>query len=451
MFYYNRNRPILLILAKEESQVAVAPWVMRAAKGLYGQPEGEQKVKNIPKPVVMAIVVVLAFFLLGSCAALIVFLLRPQSTATTSVSGVVTIQDQVALPQDAVVIVRIVDVTDAASPAQDVAIQTISDLAEVPLPYEVSYDSQAIDQDRNYAVRARINDGAGNLLFASKQDYPVITQGNPTSDVSVLVEPASAAQEPAPQPPAASAPGTGSVTGVVTHTVQMALPGDAVVFVQLTDVSQVDAPTQVIGDQTINNPGQAPIPFNLAYDPSLVDPGRTYAVQARITDGTGTVFMQTMTQYPVITQGNPASGVHVVVEPVSGADQPSVVASVTGTLTYREKVTLPSTAIAYVRLFDVTLGNVPTALIGEQTIVNPGQVPIPFDVKYDSGRIDQNHVYAIKASIEDGSGNMLFVTTRNYLVITQGQPTVGVEVILDRIYKGMGLCVPARAPCLNGD
>jgi putative lipoprotein len=305
-------------------------------------------------------------------------------------------------------------------------------------------------------VRARIKDGAGNLLFASKQNYPVITQGNPTSDVSILVEPASEAQGPALQAPAASAPGTGSVTGVVTHTVQMALPGDAVVFVQLTDVSQVDAPAQTIGDQTINNPGQAPIPFNLAYDPSVVDPGRTYAVQARITDGTGTVFMQTTTQYPVITQGNPASGVHVVVEPVSGADQPpadqpSVVASVTGTLTYREKVALPSTAIAYVRLFDVTLGNVPTALIGEQTIVNPGQVPIPFDVKYDSGRIDQNHVYAIKASIEDGSGNMLFVTTRNYLVITQGQPTTGVEVILERIYKGMGLCIPARVPCLNGD
>ena len=72
---------------------------MHVTNGHSDQPYGEQKVNNIPRPVVMAILVVLAFFLLGSCAALIVYLLRPQPTATNSVSGFVTIQGQAALPQ----------------------------------------------------------------------------------------------------------------------------------------------------------------------------------------------------------------------------------------------------------------------------------------------------------------------------------------------------------------
>jgi hypothetical protein len=42
---------------------------------------------------------------------------------------------------------------------------------------------------------------------------------------------------------------------------------------------------------------------------------------------------------------------------------------------------------------------------------------------------------------------MLFVTTRDYLVITQRNPVAGIEVVLDRIFKGLGLCLPEGVGC----
>lgn len=40
-------------------------------------------------------------------------------------------------------------------------------------------------------MRVRIEDGAGNLLFINDTSVPVITRGNPTQDVEVIVVPTS--------------------------------------------------------------------------------------------------------------------------------------------------------------------------------------------------------------------------------------------------------------------
>jgi len=118
-------------------------------------------------------------------------------------------------------------------------------------------------------------------------------------------------------------------------------------------------------------------------------------------------------------------------------------------LTYRENIALPTTARATVRLVNLSMADNPLGIIAEQTISNPGQVPIPFDLKYDPNRIDQNLLYSIKASIDDGKGNMLYVTTRDYLVITQRNPVAGIEVVLDRIFKGFRPCLAEQPICLG--
>lgn len=107
------------------------------------------------------------------------------------------------------------------------------------------------------------------------------------------------------------------VTGSVTYRQRIALSPSAVVQVQLVDVSRADAPAVVLTEQTIHPAHQVPIPFELIYDGSRIDPTHRYAVQARITDGDRLTFINDQ-MFPVITWGTPTM-VEVVVRPVGGS------------------------------------------------------------------------------------------------------------------------------------
>lgn len=96
-----------------------------------------------------------------------------------------------------------------------------------------------------------------------------------------------------------------AVSGTITYRERVALRADAVVVVQLQDVSRVDAPGIVVGEQRIDSPGQVPIRFQIRYDPARIDPERTYAISARILQGDRLLFLND-TAYRVITRGNPS-------------------------------------------------------------------------------------------------------------------------------------------------
>lgn len=107
----------------------------------------------------------------------------------------------------------------------------------------------------------------------------------------------------------------GVVSGTVAYLARIALPPQAVVEVQLVDVSRADAPAIVIDSVTFETGGrQVPFPFELTYDPQQIDERFTYAVQARITIDGELRFISTRS-YQVITQGNPNT-VEVIVDPV---------------------------------------------------------------------------------------------------------------------------------------
>jgi len=108
-------------------------------------------------------------------------------------------------------------------------------------------------------------------------------------------------------PPADSGPPaeSGLVTGTVAYRERMALPPDAVVQVQLSDVSMQDARAQVLSEITLSPAGrQVPLPFELRYDPAKIQPRRRYAVRATIR-GEGRLLFTTDTQVPVLTEGHP--------------------------------------------------------------------------------------------------------------------------------------------------
>lgn len=105
---------------------------------------------------------------------------------------------------------------------------------------------------------------------------------------------------------------------------------------------------------------------------------------------------------------------------------------VTGTVTYRERIALPPTAVVTVRLVDVSLADAPAVLIAEQVIATAGrQVPFEFVLAYDASRTQPCHTYAVQARIENGD-RLLFISDTMNPVITRSAPT-RVDIVVRRI------------------
>lgn len=114
-------------------------------------------------------------------------------------------------------------------------------------------------------------------------------------------------------PTAQAGPAMSKVTGSITYLQKITLSPDALVEVQLLDVSKQDASGEVVGEQTIVNPGQVPIRFSVEYDPARITASHTYGIKVRILSGGELQWISTAA-YPVITNDNPVY-VDVIVEP----------------------------------------------------------------------------------------------------------------------------------------
>jgi len=106
-----------------------------------------------------------------------------------------------------------------------------------------------------------------------------------------------------------------ALTGTVTYVQRVALTPEAVVQIELQDVSRADADAPVIAKQILRPTGkQVPLAFRLDYDTAAIQPGRAYAISARITDR-GQLAYVTDTKVPVLTGGAPTNA-EIVVVPV---------------------------------------------------------------------------------------------------------------------------------------
>jgi putative lipoprotein len=121
---------------------------------------------------------------------------------------------------------------------------------------------------------------------------------NPGEPVEITFVPAEGEQ-------AAMSKETRSVSGTVAYRERMALPADAVVQVQLSDVSRQDAPAPVIAETTFTAGGrQVPLPFELRYAAEQIESSHSYAVRATIRQE-GMLLFTTDAVHSVITRGNP--------------------------------------------------------------------------------------------------------------------------------------------------
>lgn len=104
------------------------------------------------------------------------------------VTGTVAYLQRIALPPDAVVRVRLLEVARGNARAVIIAEEVIRPAGrQVPIPFELRYDPRRIKERRRYTVQARINVG-GRLRFINTDAYPVITGGH-TVTVNVIVRP----------------------------------------------------------------------------------------------------------------------------------------------------------------------------------------------------------------------------------------------------------------------
>jgi len=102
-----------------------------------------------------------------------------------------------------------------------------------------------------------------------------------------------------------------------------------------------------------------------------------------------------------------------------------------GSVTYRERIALPPNAQLEIVLADVSLADAPYKAIAEKKIIPAGQVPILFELNYDSNKIMPNYTYAVMARITE-DGKLLFINDQSYQVLTRGQPNT-VEMVLKRV------------------
>lgn len=110
-----------------------------------------------------------------------------------------------------------------------------------------------------------------------------------------------------------------TLKGEIVYRERIALPPNAKVTVQLADVSLADAPAAIIGEQQISTTGQVPIKFEIRFDPSVIQPNMTYALQARISVD-NQLWFTTDTRHQV----DPLSDVSqtIMVRKVSGGSNP---------------------------------------------------------------------------------------------------------------------------------
>jgi putative lipoprotein len=102
-----------------------------------------------------------------------------------------------------------------------------------------------------------------------------------------------------------------------------------------------------------------------------------------------------------------------------------------GTVTYRERMALPPNAEVRVRVWDA-LEPPDVATVGETHFIAQGQVPLPFELFFDPGLIQSSHTYGARATISV-DGVLWFQTEQPVAVLTNGAPTVGVEILVKRV------------------
>ncbi|EGU31880.1 lipoprotein-related protein [Vibrio sp. N418] len=112
---------------------------------------------------------------------------QEQVQAQQTITGNVAYRERIMLPDNAVVTVRLQDVSLMDAPAKLISEQVIeTNGAQVPVAFELSYNPNDIKPGHRYSVSARI-EVAGELRFITDTMNAVITDENHTQQLNLML------------------------------------------------------------------------------------------------------------------------------------------------------------------------------------------------------------------------------------------------------------------------
>ena len=115
--------------------------------------------------------------------------------------------------------------------------------------------------------------------------------------------------------------------GTMTWRDAVSLPPRATAVVEMRERARLNAPTTVVARTTVDQIRQNSIPFEIEYDPALIDPNRTYILSAYVVSSTNQTLFQSSPaanyQLTNLTAGQ-TRPVTVALERVGGYDAPLV-------------------------------------------------------------------------------------------------------------------------------
>ena len=102
------------------------------------------------------------------------------------------------------------------------------------------------------------------------------------------------------------------VSGTIEFKGEAQFEADTVARVTLQDVSLEDTTAKKIAEQVIKDLKKFPIPFEVEYDPAVIEKGHTYALQVQIETNKRLDYIND-TRVEVISSGKPSKDVKVPV------------------------------------------------------------------------------------------------------------------------------------------
>jgi copper homeostasis protein (lipoprotein) len=121
----------------------------------------------------------------------------------------------------------------------------------------------------------------------------------------------------------------------------------------------------------------------------------------------------------------------------------SDIKTITGSATYLERIALRHGAVFEAILEDTSKADVIATRIGEVRIENRN-IPIEFEIPYNSGLIEKGHSYSVRATIK--IDNQLWFTTDTHYPVLMNPDDNSVELLLRRVNNNTNTSPPEFGP-----
>ena len=194
------------------------------------------------------------------------------SGSSGAITGEVRFAREVALPEGAVVTVRLLDTSLADVSAVELGRDVIEDADRLPVRFRIEYDRDRISDRAEYTLSADVRSG-DDLLYVNDTVHPVLTRGaSRNSDVVVVsTNPFDNCVEPLPGELHSSFRDEDPPEGAVLH-------------VRLVDVTEPEDPV-VVTQTSMGELDGFPIKFELPHEGVRISRHHRYELEAEIVVG----------------------------------------------------------------------------------------------------------------------------------------------------------------------